>query len=1113
MIRFMFSGFSLLFILLLSFPSLAKTQEDIRITIRCSNLPLEKALPMVEEKSGCHFIYSEDDLDKKNLVSISAQNELLTSVLNKMLSKAGLQYKMMENKSVIISRIEKKEAYISISGIIKDNKGSALSGVSVSVKNSAIGTVTDAQGLFDLRFQDNIAPVIVVSSIGYAQQELKVIDGQALKVTLEVLPGGLNEVVVTGYGKQKKGSVTASVATVKGDQLAKAPVANISNTLGGRVSGVISRQSSGAPGADNDQIRIRGIGTTGNSSPLVVVNGIPMDYNQLNPNEIETITILKDAAAVAPYGLAGANGVILVTTKRGTQGKYMFNYDGFYGIQESTNMPEFLDAYDYASALSLANQNIGNAATYTPEQLEKYKDQSDPDHFPNSDFVGRILQKGPITRHSISFTGGTEKLRIYGNLGYLYQEGIVPVINFRRYNFTINADANVTNTTVISVDINAALSKNTQPSGKSGASIFTDVTEVPPILPLTFSNGLYAHPLLPQIYESGYNNQNNNVFNGKIMVEQKLPFIKGLALKGALSFNKNYNLGKNWSRPLTFYSLNAQDEYITQPSGPPSPTLTEDILDSQRIVAQAYITFDRIFGRHSINALGVFEGQYGSMNAFSAGRINYAVNLDELSAGSSNKNDLTNDGYSGKNAQTGLVYQLNYAYASKYLIGLSGRYNGHYYFAPGERYAFFPAVAVAWNLSEEDFIKNNFDWLDNLKIRGSYGTSGNLAGNPFQYLTSYSLRSSYIFGGNAPNQVQGIYENAQANPFITCETAKKSNIGLDANLFKGKLGVVIDVFQERRSNMLITPDAVVPSEYGIGISQVNAGIMENKGIEVTLTTDHQFKNGLKAGAAFNLSYARNKLIQVFENGSTFNNPNRRITGRPWNTQFGLQDLGFYQLSDFEEDGTTLKSGIPVPSFGPVRPGDIKYSDIAGPPDASGKPGAPDGKIDVNDYTTIGDPLFPQITYGLNLNLSWKGFDANVLLQGALKANVYLSGETAYPFFNGAKIYKEQTDTWTPENTNASFPRLTPTPITNNTQTSSFWIRNGDFLRIKTLQVGYSIPESLIHRTGLRSIRIFAAGQNLFTFSDMKFLDPELGDSRARYYFQQKTYSFGLSLGF
>ncbi|HTF30346.1 MAG TPA: hypothetical protein VK625_15950, partial [Flavitalea sp.] len=357
------------------------------------------------------------------------------------------------------------------------------------------------------------------------------------------------------------------------------------------------------------------------------------------------------------------------------------------------------------------------------------------------------------------------------------------------------------------------------------------------------------------------------------------------------------------------------------------------------------------------------------------------------------------------------------------------------------------------------------------------------------------------------------YENAQANPFITWETAKKSNIGLDANFFKGKLGVVIDVFKERRSNMLITPDAVVPSEYGIGISQVNAGIMENKGIEVTLTTDHQFKNGLKAGAAFNLSYARNKLIQVFENGSTFNNPNRRMTGRPWNTQFGLQDLGLFQLSDFEDDGTTLKSGIPVPTFGPVRPGDIKYSDIAGAPDASGKPGAPDGKIDVNDYTTIGDPLFPQITYGLNLNLSWKGFDASVLLQGALKANVYLSGETAYPFFNGAKIYKEQTDTWTPDNTNASFPRLTPTPITNNTQASSFWIRNGDFLRIKTLQVGYSIPESLIQRTGLRSIRIFAAGQNLFTFSDMKFLDPELGDPRARYYFQQKTYSFGLSLGF
>jgi TonB-linked SusC/RagA family outer membrane protein len=1089
------------------------SQEDVKFSISLDNVKLNKALSLIQKKTGFRIFYSDDDLPSRT-VNIKGDDLLLSDVLSKILAPSGLSYRILENKAVVISPVRSVEAVIHISGRVTDNKGQPLSGVTVKVQNTQQGTITDQEGYFDLRFSDDVSALVVFSYVGYDTKQVKVSDNEKLTIVLERNGGGLNEVVVVGYGKQKKTSVTAAVSSVDGRELTKAPVANISNTLGGRVAGVISRQNSGAPGGDADRIQIRGIGTIGNSNPLVVVNGIPMDYNQFNPNEIETISILKDAAAVAPYGIAGANGVILVTTKRGKEGRFALNYDGFYGWQKPTNMPKFVDAYGYANLLSIANVNAGNAPTYTPEQLEKYRNGSDPDHFPNTDWVNRILSpSSPITRHTLSFTGGSQKLRFYSNLGYLFQEGVVPVINFKRYNLTVNVDADVTNTTTISLDVNGSLSKKTEPSGHSGSSIFTDVTEIPPILPLQFTNGMYAHPLLPQIYESGYVRDNDNVLNAKLQIEQKISFIPGLSLKGAFAYSKNYSTNKTWSKPLTFYSLNAQDQYVAQPSGPPSPTLSQSFDESQRIIVQGYITYDRNFGKHAINALGVFEGQDGTSNNFSASRINYAVMLDELSSGSSNKNDLDNAGVSAASKQVGWVYQVNYGYAGKYLIGLSGRYNGHYYFAPGKRYAFFPAASIGYRISEENFIRDNYPWIDNLKIRVSYGKSGNLAGNAFQYLTSYGLRSAYIFGGSSPVQVQGIFENAQSNPNITWETALKTNIGLDAQLWKGKLGLIFDVFREKRSDMLITPQAVVPLEYGIGISQINAGIMENRGFEFTITTNHQFDNQIRLDAAFNFSYAQNKLIQTFENASTYNNPNRRTTGKPWNSLFGLQSLGLYSLDDFEANGTTLKAGLPVPTYGPVRPGDIRYQDLAGAPGADGKPSAPDGKIDVNDITKIGDPLFPQIIYGFNLSASWKGIDINTFWQGAAKASIYLSGETAVPFFNGAKIFEEQTDYWTPENTGAAYPRLTPTPVTNNTQTSSFWIKDGNYLRLKTAEIGYTVPQAIIKTLRIRSVRVFVSGQNLLTFSKLKFLDPELGNERARYYFQQKTYSFGMNVGF
>lgn len=1088
-----------------------------KVSLSGKNMSLEKVFNKIRKQTGYNFIYANEDMKRSSSVSIHAKDRSLTDVLNACFHNQPFTYSIYKKIIIISPKANtgagiEEVALAEIQGVVRDSAtGDPLAGVTIQVKGSTIGTTTDANGRFSLDVLGDA--VLIVSYLGYEKKEIPLNGRSSLNIVLSSSTTALNQLVVVGYGTQKKADVTAAISSVDGDEISKAPVANISSTLGGRVSGVLSRQNSGQPGEDADKIRIRGIGTTGNADPLIVVDGIPMNYNNLNPNAIASVTVLKDAAAVAPYGLAGANGVILVTTKRGKEGEFSFNYNGYYGFQQPTAIPEYLDAYGYARQLNIANENVGTPAAYSDEELQKFKNGSDPNHYPNTDWVNEVLNfHAPITQHTLSFTGGTEKVRLYSDLGYLYQEGVVSTINFKRYNLGFNADAEVTPTTTVSLDIRTAIAKTHNPAGASGTGIFTDVTEIPPVFPIKFSNGKPAHQMLPSIYESGYDKNTNNIFNGKLQIDQNIPFIPGLSVKGVYAYHKNYRLEKDWQLPITFYGLNAQDEFISQKAGPPAPTLSQQFNETQEITIQGYLTYKHTFGKHHIDLLGVYENRPGDSTMFSASRINYSVLLDELSLGSSDKKDLNNAGSSTRTAQIGWVYRLNYAYSGKYLLGLTGRYDGHYYFAPGKRFVFFPAVSLGWRLSEEPFIKNNFSWIDNLKIRGSYGKSGNLAGGPFQYLTSYGLESSYVFGGTSPVQMQGIYENAQPNPNITWETAKKADIGLDADLWRGKLGFTIDFFKGKRTDMLLKPAATVPAEYGIGLSEVNAGIMENSGFDFSITTNQRFGKDFHLNAGFNFSYAKNKLIQTFETDATYNNPNRRRTGRALNTQFGLKALGLYQQSDFDAEGN-LEKDEAVPTYGPVQPGDIKYADLTGPPGPDGEPTGPDGKIDINDYTVIGKPLFPQIIFGLNTTLSWKGIDLYMLWQGAGAADIYLRNELAFPFFNRAKIAAYQTDYWTPDNTDAKYPRITPAPTTNNNQPSSFWIRNGTYLRLKTFELGYSLPASIMDRIKLKSVRIYISGQNALTFSQFKYVDPELGNNRARYYFQQKTFAVGLNLGF
>ncbi len=593
-------------------------------------------------------------------------------------------------------------------------------------------------------------------------------------------------------------------------------------------------------------------------------------------------------------------------------------------------------------------------------------------------------------------------------------------------------------------------------------------------------------------------------------LEQQLPFIKGLSVKGTFSYDYNDPNGrtvKTWLTPIPYYTVNSTTTPYTYPKagqdGPAKPSYSIDFAQSQAFTYQGFLNYTRSFGKHDVSAVVVSEYRKTKGTSFGAGRTNFNVSIPELSNGSSELTDRSNYGSSSEGRQYGLVFKTAYAYAGKYLLEIAGRYDGHYFFAPGKRYHLFPAASIGWRLSEEAFIKNNYSWIDNLKIRASYGESGALpSSGGFQYLSAYALYSnSHVFGGGGS---QGLNETAPGNPFITWETAKKTNIGVDLSIFKGLFDIEFNYFREDRSNMLVANQTSVPQEFGIGLPQTNSAAMQNRGMDFSVGSHYTLGNGMRIGLTGNFTYAQNKLVQVFETASTLNNPNRSITGKPLGTRFGYHSLGLFQQSDDKNgNGIIEVSEYPVVQFGTLRPGDIKYQDVNG-----------DNKIDANDIKVIGNSATPQIIYGFSPEFSYKGFDVNVLFQGATRADVFFNGSAAFPFFNSASALKSTLDYWTPTNTDAKFPRVMPTPYGNSNQTSDFWIRNGSYLRMKSAEIGYTLPSKIVSAMKIQSVRFYLAGQNLFTWTkDLKDFDPEISASNGSYYPQQKVYTLGLNVTF
>lgn len=1028
-----------------------------------------------------------------------------------------------------------------VNGTVTDKSGKPVPGVSIKVKNASKGSVTDGDGKYSITLEAGQS-TLIFSYLGFIPKEVAV-TGTTANVRLEESNSQLDEVIVVGYGTQKKSNVIGSVAQITSADLKQAPTMNLTNMLAGRLPGISSLQQSGRPGADDASIRVRGTSTyAGSQGPVAIVDGVERPFAQLDPNEIETITVLKDASALAVYGLQAANGIILVTTKRGKAMAPQITYDGAVTRNTNTRFPKFLDGPDYMDWFSRAETldndyriNVGMdpaPLTYNQGQIDALRNGTNTNPLlGNTDWVGMLLGKSSLTQnHSVTLRGGSEKVKYFSNLGYLDQDGIVENTGFKRYNLRTNVDAQINSIFSVQLDLGARMQKvNTpgiSPDNSAYMNPFYQAVRTLPNMPMYAENGIptayqsnagYVNPIA-SVEQSGYQHGETNVFQSTLTFNVKVPWVDGLSAKLLTSYDKNATENKSW---LTPYSLMGRARgqttgnfaLIQTPPGITVTTLRQSYSQNNRTSFQPSLNYTKTFKEHTFTALALYEWSRYKSNLFSAGARNFALtDLQELDFGSSVATDfISPTGSSGGNARQGYVGRINYSYKNKYLVEAAFRADASINFPEQGRWGYFPGGGIGWIASEENFFSGLKGTLNFLKIKASYGELGKDGTQTgFAYLNSFGYNdASYVIGGVPSASLSTL---TPPNRNITWEKHHMTNVGFEAELWNGKLGVDFDYFYTVVTDILTGRGAIYPLSLGGNFpSTFNDGISDNRGFDLQL----RHKNNVgdfNYSVTGNFNWARNKIIRLNENQ---NLPAwQKRTGRPIGEKIGFVVDGFYQNWEEARNGTS-------PSAGFLAPGYFKYRDLNG-----------DGRITRDaDMMAIGKSNLPEITYGLNLQASYKGFDFSALFQGAALSSLALGGlyegssgtsgiednspftKTFYGYGNSPYYLVEQS--WTPDNPNAKYPRLTSGGVSlsphNANQNSGFIIKNG-YLRLKSIQLGYTLPKTVFN-SKIERVRFYVSGFNLFTWDKLKYLDPEMPNVNNGFYPQQKLVSGGVNLTF
>lgn len=993
-------------------------------------------------------------------------------------------------------------AQVVVTGTVTSEDSSPISGVSVQVVGTTGGTTTSDNGMYTISVPDANA-VLAFSFVGYSSQEITVGTQRVINVTLLGSATELEEAVIVGYGTQKKASVVAAISTMDAAGLRQTPASNIGIALAGRLPGLTAIQRSGVPGGEMMEFYIRGRSTVNGQQPLILVDGVPRDFTALDPREVATISVLKDASATAVYGVRGANGVILITTRRGHSGKPIIDLTAEQTWQAPTRMPQMADAYDYSLLRNQVEEQNGRQSIYDDVALEHYRLGDSPDLYPVRDYVGDFMKEGfPMRRLNVNVSGGNDRMRYFTTVGYLFQEGIFKTEKFDEYDYDPTSKANRVNfRSNFDIDINKSLSMFLNVSGymqkkndpvvvpnngaylddvnaysvvigsllQTPSNYHNDLTPDGEVLSTPLKGGNINNVPYGMLNRSGFRNTLTNQVTASLGAEQKLDFITdGLSAKVVVSYDATSINQQVRQRTYQLYEARPDPDDPTGVIYQPTGTNTNSSLSDSQNQSQwnmtnidASFNYSRTFGAHDVTGLLLFN------------RYQRVINI-ELPYN-----------------YVGYVGRATYGYDNRYLAEVNFGYNGSEQFAPGHKMGFFPSVSAGWVASEEDFIKDGLPWLSYAKLRASYGQVGNdnMNGARFAFLTLWN----------------GSYESQIGNNELAWEKANKSNIGLEMRFFDN-FSLEADVFYEKRDNILISATGLVPTGmFGTGgvfvsgiLPRVNAGKIENRGFELVGGYQKSFNADTRLDVRVNGAFNRNKVLYLSE--VTLPDEyayNLRSTGYPLGQQWGYKTAGFFN-SQAEIDNWYDQS----PVGANPKVGDLKYMDING-----------DGVVSEFDMAPIGAPEMPEWTFGAAFSFQTKGFDISMMWQGVANRSYFLAGQRIWETYNFNEWHKEA---WSQERYDAglpiTYPRLDPGSNASKLP-SDFWYRDGSYIRLKNAEVGYTLPEGLSKRIGATSVRLYANGLNLLTFDryPVKYQDPEQNNELMYPVF--KAYNFGLNVTF
>jgi TonB-linked SusC/RagA family outer membrane protein len=1133
------------FLLFLAFLQMASAANGQNVSLIKKSTSISGIFKEIKKQTGYNFVVQSDLLKNGKRVNIEAKNEPIRLVLDKCFANQSFDYTVINN-TIIVKQKDKATVpqnndikilfKISVSGKVTDTTGAPLPGATVKVKGGIESVAADANGKFNLTVPDH--SILIFSFIGFANLELPAVADKEMVVALKPNKGNLSEVMVVGYGTQRKATLTGAVEQVRGSELEKAPVANLTNSLAGRLPGLVVTQGSGEPGSDGSNINIRGLG-----APLIIVDGVPGDLSQINASEVEGITMLKDASANV-YGFRASNGVMLVTTKRGKIAAPEISYSGYYGWQSNAtsyaklvNAGQYTELYDEAVINDQIVNNKPLKPTYGAEEVAKWQAGTDPNHQSTDYYKTLLKNSSSIQQHTLNVRGGTENTQYFLSAGAMFQNGLLQsdATKFKRYNFRSNVTSKIANNLTAGLNVAANFQNLTSPLSTNPFSLFNDGIQraAPTLSPYANNNPNYFSNNGGSLLAKSFNDYagSNNPVTHSIQTQGYLNYkiITGLDARVTYAYNFNNISTRSFNKAYNLYTYNAAAQTYTPTAYNGLSSLKVEDKEEFQSVARGELNYLRTFGnKHNLKVLALYERTETNKTNVNGYRQFTLENLYQLDLG--NATNQTTGGKQEQTAYASFVGKVNYDYMGKYLLEVGGRYDGSFKLPPLDRYALFPYVTAGWLISQESWFKVGA--INSLKLRASWGIAGN-DGNldADQYTTGYGLEGSYVLTPGAITN--GLRIAKTPNYLLTWVKSTSENIGFDAGLFNDAVTVSVDVFNRSLTGIGANPVDALPSTSGLTLGQQNFNSNRTRGFEFSFSYNKKIGD-LSFSIAPNISYTRTKDVKVIAspftnalanyNGNGLGEDKFNKNNRYQNFQFGYVYTGrFTSMGQIAaapiQDGNGNQS---------LLPGDLMYADLNN-----------DGIIDGNDQKVIGRGRNPEIFYGLNLTASWKNFDISVLLQGATNYKGMLEGAFRSPFNNGGSAYALFTDRWHREdiyNPNSAwipgeYPSTRLGGLGSNTRVSSFWMVDAWYLRVKTLDIGYSLGKQALSHIGLKQVRVYVSSQNLLTFTNLKYTDPEAGTqdianasaddnnnasnkgNQGFYYPQQKVVNLGVQIKF